>query len=122
MVMALASATAFAHHSSALVYDRGRIIEAEGIITEVKWANPHVRFTMRGAEPGGVERAWGIESNAVSVVSRFGLTADLVAAGTRVKLAGNPGRTVDAILWVTNMLLPSGQEILFGANIEPRWS
>jgi hypothetical protein len=55
-------------------------------------------------------------------VSRFGLTADVVAVGTYVKLAGNPGRTVDNIMWVTNMLLPSGAEILFGAGIKPLWS
>jgi hypothetical protein len=58
----------------------------------------------------------------VSIVSRFGLTADLVAAGTRVKVAGNGGRQADDVLWLTNMLLPSGQEILFGAAVRPRWS
>ena len=26
------------------------------------------------------------------------------------------------MLWLTNMLLPSGQEILFGAAVQPRWS
>jgi Family of unknown function (DUF6152) len=111
-----------AHHSSALVYDRGRVAEVEGTITRVIWANPHVRFELRGASPGGVEKLWAIESNSVSTVSRFGLTADLVTAGTRVKLAGNPGRQADDVLWVTNMLLPSGAEILFGAGIEPIWS
>jgi hypothetical protein len=58
----------------------------------------------------------------VSIVSRFGLTAGLVAAGTRVKVAGNGGRQADNVLWLTNMLLPSGQEVLFGAAIQPRWS
>jgi len=111
-----------AHHSSAAVYDRDKIIEAEGEITEVSWSNPHVRFKMRGAEPGGRERVWEIESNSVSIVSRFGLREDLVAVGEHVKLAGNSGRARDDIMWVTNMLLPDGQEILFGAAIAPRWS
>jgi hypothetical protein len=122
VLLALAGAPAYGHHSTALIYDRGRITEAEGTIIEVLWANPHVRFKMRGAEPGGEERVFTIESNSVSTVSRFGLTADLVAAGTRVKLAGNPGRTLDDVLWVTNMLLPSGAEILFGSGIAARWS
>jgi hypothetical protein len=112
-----------AHHSTALVYERdGPIIEAEGIITDVSWANPHVRFKMRGAGEDGVERLWEIESNSVSIISRFGLTAELVAAGTRVRVAGNGGRQADNVLWLTNMLLPSGQEILFGAAVQPRWS
>jgi hypothetical protein len=103
---------AHAHHSTALVYDRGgALIEAEGVITEVAWVNPHVRFKMRGAGADGVERLWDIESNSVSIVSRFGLTAEVVAAGTRVKVAGNGGRQADNVLWLTNMLLPSGEEL-----------
>jgi hypothetical protein len=118
----IAATPALAHHSSALIYDRERLADMEGTITEVLWANPHVRFKVRGAEPGGIERIWEIESNAVSTVSRFGLSAAVVAVGTHVQLAGNPGRTQDNIMWVTNMLLPSGEEILFGAGIAPRWS
>lgn len=123
LIAALLVPPASAHHSTALVYHRdGALIEAEGVITDVAWANPHVRFKMRGAGADGVERLWEIESNSVSIVSRFGLTAELVAAGTRVKVAGNGGRQADNVLWLTNMLLPSGEEILFGAAVRPRWS
>jgi len=114
---------ASAHHSTALVYDRdGALLEVEGVITEVAWVNPHVRFKLRGTGADGVERLWDIESNSVSNVSRFGLTAELVAAGTRVTVAGNGGRQLDNVLWLTNMLLPSGQEILFGQAVRARWS
>jgi hypothetical protein len=119
----LAAAGASAHHSTAAVYDRGgALIEAEGVITEVAWVNPHVRFKMRGAGADGVERLWEIESNSVSIVSRFGLTAELVSVGNRVRIAGNGGRQADNVMWLTNMLLPNGSEILFGGGIRPRWS
>ena len=112
-----------AHHSTAVVYDRGGpIVEAEGVITEVAWVNPHVRFKMRGAGADGIERVWDIETNSVSIVSRFGLNAELVAVGNRVRVAGNGGRQADNVLWLTNMMLPSGSEILFGAAVRPRWS
>jgi hypothetical protein len=117
-VLALAlSAPALAHHSSAAVYDRDQIVEAEGDIAEVSWTNPHVRFKVRSAD-----KVWDVESNSVSIVSRFGLTEDLVKVGQHVKLAGNGGRQRDDVMWVTNMLVPSGQEILFGSAIAPRWS
>ena len=119
---ALLPQLATAHHSSALVYDRGRIVEVEGTVAEVAWTNPHVRFKVRGAGPDGVERVWDIESNSVSTISRFGLTEDLVAVGNRVRLAGNPGRVRDDVMWVTNMLLPNGAEILFGSGIQARFS
>lgn len=112
-----------AHHSTALVYHRdGPIIEAEGVITRVAWVNPHVKFTMRGAGADGVERDWEIEANSVSTVSRFGLTAELVAVGNRVKVAGNGGRVAEHVMWLTNMMLPNGREILFGSSVRPRWS
>ena len=123
IVAACCIPVAHAHHSTAAVYNRdGALIEVEGVIASVEWVNPHVRFEMRGAGADGVERLWQIESNSVSIISRFGLTAELVAVGTRVKVAGNGGRQADNALWLTNMLLPDGQEILFGAGIRPRWS
>lgn len=112
-----------AHHSTALVYHRdGPIVEAEGVITRVAWTNPHVKFTMRGVGADGIERNWEIETNSVSTVSRFGLTAGLVAVGNEVKVAGNAGRSADNVLWLTNMMLPDGREILFGSAVRPRWS
>jgi hypothetical protein len=124
LALAIAVApVALAHHSTALVYHRdGPLIEAEGVITEVSWVNPHVRFKMRGAGADGVERLWDIETNSVSTISRFGLTAGLVAVGNRVKVAGNGGRVADNVLWLTNMMLPNGREILFGSAVQPRWS
>ena len=120
--LALLSAPASAHHSTAALYDRGTTIEAEGDITDVQWVNPHVRLKMRGKGADGREKVWEIESNSVSIVSRFGLTADMIKAGTHVKLAGNPGRQRDDILFLSNMLLPSGEEVLFGSGISARWS
>ena len=81
-----------------------------------------MRFKVRGPGADGRERVWDIESNSVSIVSRFGLTADLVKVGTHVKIAGNGGRARDDIMWINNMLLPSGEEILFGSGIPARWS
>src|SRR3970040_2037875 len=90
-VLALSAPLAHAHHSAASVYDRSSIVEAEGEITEVAWVNPHVRFKMRGAEAGGRERIWDIESNSVGIVSRFGLTAGVVGGGGRVRGGGKGG-------------------------------
>jgi len=81
-----------------------------------------VRFKLRSVDVDGRTRIWEIESNSVSVVSRFGLDENVVKVGTHVKLGGNGGRARDDIMWVTNMLLPDGREILFGSGIPARWS
>jgi hypothetical protein len=110
------------HHATAPAYDRSQIAEVEGEITEVFWRNPHIRFTMRGVDAGGRERTWDIETNSVSIVGRLGLSEDAVQVGARVRVAGNVGKLSDSALWLTNMLLPDGREILFGARYQPRWS
>jgi hypothetical protein len=120
VALALTTSSAHAHHSTAALYDRSRVVEAEGEITKVAWTNPHVRLELRDAADAG--RLWQIESNSVSIVSRFGLTADLLTVGSRVKIAGNPGRVDRDLLFLTNLLLPTGAEVLFGAGIPARWS
>lgn len=116
VVSLLVGAGAFAHHASAPFYDHGRIIEVEGEITDVLWQNPHILFKMRDDEG----RDWDIETTSVSVLRRWGLVADVVTPGTRVRLAGSAGRLSDTAMWVSNMLLPSGEEVLFAST--PRWS
>ena len=105
-----------AHHASAPFYDNSREVEVEGEITEVLWQNPHIRFTLRDDEG----RDWDIETTSVSVLSRWGLGADVVEVGSRVRLAGRPGRLSDTAMWVSNMLLPGGQEVLLSSR--PRWT
>ncbi len=116
------AAASHAHHATGPVYDRSRTVEMEGEVTQVHWVNPHIGFTVQGVDSDGQPRTLVIETNSVSIVSRFGLTPGLVSPGTRVTVAGNPGRMSDDAMWLTNMLLPSGDEILFGSRYAPRWS
>ncbi len=90
---------ASAHHSSAPFYDRSQTVEVEGEITEVLWNNPHIRFTMTGSDASGREREWDIETNSVSIVSRRGLTPELVKVGYRVRVAGSVGKLADNALF-----------------------
>ncbi len=110
-----------AHHSSAPFYDRSRTVEIEGEITEVLWNNPHIRFSITGSDASGREREWDIETSSVSIVSRRGLTPELVKVGYRVRVAGSAGKLADNAVLLSNMLLPTGEEIVFSGT-NPRWS
>lgn len=114
--------SAMAHHAVNPNFDRGRIIEVEGTITELVWRNPHVLMSIEGVGPDGEERTWEIEANSVSNVSRMGLTPDLLPDGARIRVAGNPGRVNEFSMWLLNILLPTGEEVLFTGGSEPRWS
>ncbi|MDH3420161.1 MAG: DUF6152 family protein [Gammaproteobacteria bacterium] len=116
------AAPGLAHHATAPAYDLGEIIELTGEITAVSWRNPHIHLTLRSSSEGGTTAMWDLETNSVSVVSRYGLSPDLIAPGTQVRVAGSPGRVKEHSLWLTNVLLDDGREVLFGSAYLPRWS
>lgn len=116
------SSGVFAHHAVGPNFDQSRLVEVEGVITEVIWRNPHVLMSITGTGPDGEERAWDIEGNSVSNVSRLGLSPALLELGTPVRVAGNPGRVNEHSMWLQNILLPNSEEILFTGNARPRWS
>ncbi len=121
LLAAALPAAVSAHHATAPTFDQSRVVEITGEITNVQWRNPHITITLR-SEESGAAMDWHVETNSVSIVSRFGLTPELVAPGTRVRMAGNPGRRNPHALWLTNVLLDDGREVLFGSNYLPRWS
>ena len=118
-VLALfAPAASNAHHSFSAVFDSGEVIEIEGKITRVVWANPHVRFSLQAS---GDNENWYIESHSVSILTRMQIGRDLLKPGDSVKLAGNPSRQPTNELFALNALLPGGEEIVFDPRGEPRW-
>jgi hypothetical protein len=109
-----------AHHSVSAWFDRGSIIELEGVVTSVSWQNPHVRFTLDVEEANGQVSHWDIETLSVAGISRWGITQDMIAVNGRLVVAGNPSRRNLDNLFVRNVLLPNGNELVFGG--EPRWT
>jgi hypothetical protein len=112
----IAGSGAQAHHSVSAWFDTAvEMAEVEGVVTELRWQNPHVIFTLRVDDAD-----WSIETLSTSGISRWGITRDLIAVGDRVRVAGNPARRESNSLFVRNILLPSGREIVLGGNA--RWS
>ena len=119
LVATLHSPLAVAHHSVSAWFDTTATTEVEGVVTDFRWQNPHVVFTMRVAGDGG-EALWEIETLSISGISRWGITHDLFSVGDRLRVAGNPARRGENNIFVRNILLPSGREIVLGGAA--RWS
>jgi hypothetical protein len=108
-----------AHHSVSAWFDTTAMTEVEGVVTDFRWQNPHVVFTMRVPGEGG-PTLWDIETLSISGISRWGLTNDLFHVGDRLRVAGNPARRGEHNIFVRNILLPTGREIVLGGAA--RWS
>lgn len=117
----LTASFALAHHNWAAIYDVDSDIEIEGVISAIQWRNPHVRvsFTVDGGTAN--ERIYTTASNSVAALTRMNVTKELLAVGTRVRVAGYRSRTRDDDIFMNHLLLPGGREIVFLRTAEPRW-
>jgi hypothetical protein len=111
---------AFGHHSTA-EYDASTIVEGRGEVVSVIWRNPHVRFQISTQAVDGNTQLWDIESADLTRLDRAGLPRDLLAVGDVVQFAGNPSTRTARRMYVTNLLVRDGREILLRGNVPPRW-
>jgi hypothetical protein len=116
----LVGAPSWAHHSTA-EYDAAKVVEARGEVVSVIWRNPHVRFQVSTKAIDGNEQLWDIESADLTRLDRAGLPRDLLNVGDVVSFAGNPSTRTERRMYVTNLLVRDGREILLRGNVPARW-
>ena len=115
-ILGLAQVAA-AHHSTTAIYDSSRTIEVTGVVEEISWRNPHGRLLLRAPDEAGGTVVWEATTPAVVVLRIYGIGQDFIALGDRITLAGSPARRAPHGMNVENILLPSGYELAFGANV-----
>ena len=106
-----------AHHGFAGLYEMNRYEIIEVTLSKIAWVNPHVVLHATDAQG----RDWMLETGPVNLLYRQGIENDTLHAGDRILARGNPGRNGDASMWLANILLPSGEEIMM-AESKPFWN
>jgi len=115
-LIALIAPVASAHHSTVAIYDASRIVEANGIVRNISWRNPHGSLLLEATDASGATVVWEAEMPATVVLRILGIPQDLIAVGDRITLAGSPARRDEPAMAARNILLASGYELAFGAN------
>ena len=91
-----AGAVAVSAHHSFSMFEMEKDVEYSGIVTEWKWQNPHVHFTMLVKAGAGVPPetvgTWDVEGGSVNIMGRQGWTRASYKAGDAVRLVGHPMR------------------------------
>ncbi len=113
--------TSFSHHSVFGRFDQDASMEIEGLVTEVRWRNPHVYVFVEVTDQNDERVTWELETNTASRLQRSGIQADSIKVGDHVKVAGWPPITALKEIFATNLLLPSGEELLLQGDAEPIW-
>src|SRR5687767_3508373 len=120
MAASLLGSPLSAHHSTA-EYDAATIVEGRGEVVSIIWRNPHVRFQISTKAVDGNEQLWDIESADLTRLDRAGLPRDLLKVGDVVSFAGNPSTRSPRRMYVTNLLVADGREILLRGYVPSRW-
>jgi len=89
LVAALVVATsAQAHHAFAAEFDADQPLDLQGVITKVRWVNPHSWLYFDVKDSGGNVTNWGVEFGAPNQLANAGLTKADVVPGTQVHVKG----------------------------------
>ena len=122
MMVAVVPTVAPRHHSVSAIFDTTTVVEAEGRITDLSWRNPHVQFQLEGTDESGSVRVWNVEMTSLTNLRRDGISGQLVNVGDRVRVAGNPGRRDSSLIYLENLMVADGEEVVLEPRGEPRWA
>lgn len=112
---------AFSHHSFTR-FNQMDIVEIEGELMNYRWRNPHIIFQVRGTNDAGEEVIWKVEGHSLSILRRTNASPEGLEIGDRIKLAGWPTIRPSNEIFVHNLLLPDGTELLLQGGVAPRWA
>ena len=99
-----------AHHSVPVNFDQSKEISVEGMLTEIKWVNPHAHFRINVKQPDGSVLEWLVEMGATNTMKRAGFPMDRFMVGEKYTVIGPPGRRDRAVL-LDEVVMPDGTHL-----------
>ncbi len=111
-VIAVSSSPSLAHHAFVTEFLPDQEGEVEGTVTEVIWANPHIRYGVDVQQDDGTSEVWFLQPPGnLPTYQREQWYEDTVQVGDRVRATGNLGRDGMKRLYATCIYLESGRRL-----------
>lgn len=113
--LVLVTVPAFAHHAASVAYHVDKTITVEGVVTEVKWENPHTWVYVEAKDASGNLVKWSFEGAVPNQLYRRGVTPAVLKPGVRVTIKAHPARDASRNAGeMTEVLGPDGKPIHAG--------
>jgi hypothetical protein len=103
----LVAAGAGAHHSISAVYDGGRQVTVEGVVTGFEFVNPHPFLVIAVGSGADDRESWRLEMDNRFELAAIGVTADTLKPGDVVIVSGSAGRTAPRSLYIRRLDRPA---------------
>tara|TARA_Y100001970_G_C13497300_1_gene491907 strand:+ start:82 stop:465 length:384 start_codon:yes stop_codon:yes gene_type:complete len=97
-----------AHHSFAAEFLEDEIGTIEGMVTEVWFKNPHVRYYLEIQTETGKTESWDIRTDSPTLLVRSGWTRKTIQEGDHIKVLGHLGRDGRKLISIINIELENG--------------
>ena len=110
-VALLAAVAARAHHSFAAEFLEDQTATLDGVVTEVWFRNPHVRYYIDVQTEDGKTEAWDVRGMSPTSLVRDGWTPKTIQAGDRIKVHGHLGRDGRKLLSIISIELEDGTKL-----------
>jgi len=94
LILIAGGSNAFAHHSG-VAFDTNKTVTVSGTITRFVWRNPHMAINMDVVTADGETVLWKIEGPGTSVLSRKGLSKQMINVGDEITVVVQPLKTGD---------------------------
>tara|TARA_B100000925_G_scaffold60697_1_gene40743 strand:+ start:2962 stop:3315 length:354 start_codon:yes stop_codon:yes gene_type:complete len=101
-----------AHHSFTAEFSAERVIELSGVIQEVWFKNPHVRYLLQVEDEDDKNVTWDLRGSPVVWLARKGWTKDRIKKGDEITVSGYPGHDGKKMLSIIEVKLSDGSTLI----------
>ena len=108
----LSSLPARGHHSFTAEFTAEKTATMTGVVTQVWFRNPHVRYLFTITNEDGEEETWDARGSPVVWLARKGWKKDTIKVGDSVTFHGFLGRDDRKMLSIMTVTLEDGTELI----------
>ena len=108
----LLPAAVSAHHSFTAEFTAEETATLKGVVSEVWFRNPHVRYVFTVTNEDGVEETWDARGSPVVWLARKGWKSDTIQVGDTVTFYGYLGRDGRKLLSIMTVTLEDGTVLI----------
>jgi len=109
VALLLSSVPAFAHHGEA-EYDATKLVTVKGTVSNLFFANPHVRIVLQVTDDAGAVKEWIGEAASPNMLVREGFDRNALKIGDSIVATGYPNKKGTNVILLKKLVFANGQE------------